>query len=480
MGIRVRLALLFAAAAALLLASGGAVLVHELSSGLRGSLLAVLQTRANALAQSLPDGQGSTYQDPGAPSASLGGDQADRETLSQVLTPAGKVLSPSSPAVSRPLLTMAQLAAARRRALVVERVVDHSEAPFLLLAVAAGDHSKLVQVVGTSLSTLDDAVHRVVMALAVGGPLVVALAGLGAWMLAGAALAPVERMRRQAAEISEHDRDATLAVPGTGDEIASLARTLNRLLGRLQDALSRQRGFAASAGHELRTPLAILRAELELARRQGRSRQELAAAVDSAAEETERLVKLAEDLLVLARSDGDVLTVSLVDRDVVAVVARSVERFGERAAASSVTLALHAPAPLVAPVDESRLRQVMDNLLDNALRFAPAGTEVEVRVTAPAEEILIEVADRGPGFPPELLGRAFEQFSRADGTRARDHGGAGLGLSIVRALVEAHHGRVSASNRPAGGATVDVVLPGPGDRLRSAPSRRAVRRRLDS
>lgn len=462
MPIRVRLALLFAAGAALLLAAGGLLFIHELSDGLRGSLVAALETRAGAIVSNLPDGPGPNFSDQAPASPGPGGEGA--EGVSQLLTPAGAVQDASGSGSGRPLITPAQLARARRAQLVTQRLLPGADSPELLLAMPVGGGSPLVVVAGTSLETLNEAVHRVVVGLAVAGPMAVVLAGLGAWLLAGAALAPVERMRRQAADISAQDQEAVLAVPATRDELASLARTLNSLLGRLQGALSRQRGFVSSAGHELRTPLAILRAELELAARPGRSRDELAAAVREAGAETERLVRLAEDLLLLARSDEAVPLVRLLPQEVVPVVARSVERFGERATQAGVELGLAVQGvgperDLVAPVDEVRLGQVVDNLIDNALRFAPAGTVVDVTVRPDGPQVAIEVADRGPGFPPDFLPYAFHRFRRSDDARGRDHGGAGLGLSIVRALVEAQHGQVTAVNRPEGGATLRVVLP---------------------
>lgn len=465
MPIRLRLAVLFATAVALLIGVGGSIFAHELASGLRTSLVAELQTSANNVSQNLSDQTGPNHQDPGgaaAGSGQMGGGSGQMEggaLLSQLLTPAGKVLDASGPGAARALLSSAQLARGSRGQLVLQRTFHPYEGPLLILAKPAGDQSGLVVVVATPLATLDEAVHKVLIALAVGGPIAVFLAAVGAWLLAGAALAPVERMRRQAAMISEHDRGSSLAVPGTKDELASLAQTLNNLLARLQGALNRQRGFVASAGHELRTPLAILRVELELATRHGRTKEELSSAVESAAEETEHLVKLAESLLALAGVDECPTSLALVEQDAVALVSRSLERFGQRASAKGVELRLDAPSEQLVPLDEVRLRQVVDNLIDNSLRFAPTGTEVEVTVRGDVRTVSIAVGDRGPGFPPEFLGHAFERFSRPDGVRARDHGGAGLGLAIVAAMVDAHHGVVTASNRPGGGAEVCVVLP---------------------
>jgi signal transduction histidine kinase len=284
--------------------------------------------------------------------------------------------------------------------------------------------------------------------------------GFGAYWLARAALAPVERLRREVAALSERDTESTVRVPRTHDEIAALAGTMNDLLARLRSALARQRAFVADASHELRTPFAVLRGELELAERPGRTREELSAAVASAAAEADRLTRITDDLLLLARGDEATLRVSLARTDVALLLAQSAERAGARAAAAGVTCRVDVPAGLMAVVDSGRIRQAVDNLIDNALRFAPRGTEVDLCAEM-AGPLVIEVRDRGPGFPPSFLPHAFERFARPDLGRARDAGGAGLGLSIVQAIVQAHGGRAVAGNRDGGGAVVRLEIPCP-------------------
>ncbi|HET6793599.1 MAG TPA: HAMP domain-containing sensor histidine kinase, partial [Acidimicrobiales bacterium] len=243
------------------------------------------------------------------------------------------------------------------------------------------------------------------------------------------------------------------------DELASLGSTLNDLLERLRGALSNQRSFVTAAGHELRTPLANLRLELELAARPGRSRQELAAAVQGAAAEVDRLSRLAEDLLLLAHRDEAGVKLFRSPCDVAAVASASVESFAPEARRRGVVLSLDAPAPVEAEVDEARLRQVIDNLADNALRYGSDGGRVTVAVRAEDGEAVVEVGDTGPGFPEDYLPVAFERFTRPDGGRGRADGGTGLGLAIVRAIVDAHGGTVTAANGGGGGAVVTVRLP---------------------
>lgn len=293
----------------------------------------------------------------------------------------------------------------------------------------------------------------------IGGAAFLILAGGGAYWLARAALAPVERMRREAAALSDTDTGSTLQVPRTHDEIAALAVTMNDLLVRLRGALARQRAFAADASHELRTPFAVLAGELELAGRPGRSKAELAAAVATAEEEVTRLARITDDLLLLARGDEGKLAVHPVPADIGALLARSAGRAATRAAAAGVNCRADAPAGLVASVDPGRIRQAVDNLVDNALRFAPRGTDITLLASRAGPALIIEVRDLGPGFPADFLPHAFERFRRPDRDRARSEGGAGLGLAIVRAIVLAHGGRAIASNQPGGGAVVRLEIP---------------------
>jgi signal transduction histidine kinase len=312
---------------------------------------------------------------------------------------------------------------------------------------------------GESQDVYEATQSQVVRELAIGGVVFVAVAALGAYWLARAALSPVERLRRQVAAVSGRDEGSAVEVPGTRDEIAALAGTMNVLLGRLQGALARQRAFVADASHELRTPLAVLRGELELAARPGRSRDDLTAAVRSAAAEAERLSRLTDDLLLLARSDEDRLSLRPEATDIGKLLARSAGTAASRLAAAGVTCHLDAQVGMLAAVDGDRIRQAVDNLLDNALRFAPRGSVIVLAAHADGPHLGIEVRDDGPGFAPGFLPHAFERFRRPDTGRSRDDGGTGLGLAIVQAIAVAHGGTASAANRPGGGAVVRLRLP---------------------
>jgi signal transduction histidine kinase len=260
-------------------------------------------------------------------------------------------------------------------------------------------------------------------------------------------------MRRRAAEISEREPGRRLPVPPADDEIGRLGRTLNEMLERLEAAFARERTFVADASHELRTPLAILKTELELAQRSARSPEELEAALRSATEETDRLARLAEDLLVIARSDQGRLPIRRSRVGVSELLERVTRRFARQAERAGVELRVEAAAGLVADVDEVRMEQALANLVDNALRYGAGPVELGARNSGGALEL--SVRDHGPGFPPELLAHAFERFTRGDAGRST--AGAGLGLAIVEAIAGAHDASVSAANVDGGGAQVTIT-----------------------
>ncbi|HEV7791560.1 MAG TPA: HAMP domain-containing sensor histidine kinase [Pseudonocardia sp.] len=447
MPLRLRLALLFALATALVIGVAGFGFLLQLRISLDASLDSSLVTRASALVDEVSAA--------GMGSLRLGQD----EEPAQFLTVNGQVLASSPELAGRPALDAAQ-----RRTVADGQVLTFTtelSGERTRVLARTTDAAGTLVVVGTGTDISDAAADHVEYAILLGGPPAVAVAGLGAWLLAGAALHPVERMRRETADISEHDTTMELAVPPTRDEIAALATTMNALLGRLRAAVARERGFVADAGHELRTPLAMLRAELELAARPGRGRAELAEAVAAAGLETERLIRLSENLLLLARAEGEQTFVRANPTPVHELLTAAARAANARAADRMVGVEVDCPLDLTAVADPDRLRQAIDNLLDNALRHSPAGEPVQLTARQRAEPSALEITvrDHGPGFPPEFIPHAFERFRRADTARARVDGGAGLGLAIVAAIIRAHGGEATAENHPAGGAVVAVHLP---------------------
>ncbi len=451
--LRVRLALAFAGAMAVLLALTGAFLYVRLDNTLDEQIDQSLRARADDVAVLV--GRSGSGLANGVRLAE------GEESFAQVLTPAGRVVDVTPPLHRTPLLTPDQLARAREGTVVVERDplpgLDTGRIRLLATSVES-PRGQFVIVSGASLGDRDEALTALKRQLLIGGPVALLLASFAGYLLAGAALRPVESMRRRAEEISATVAGRRLPVPAAEDEVARLARTLNEMLARIEAGFERERRFVAEASHELRTPLALLKTELELALRHPRSSEELRAAIASAAEETDRLTALAEDLLVLARSDEGQLRIEagpLRTRELLDTVA---QRFERRAHDSGLALEVEAPDQLTALGDRPRLEQALGNLVDNALRYGGGTIRLEARPQNGSVEL--RVSDEGAGFAPDFLPRAFERFSRDDGGRVR--GSTGLGLAIVQAIARAHGGAATAGNTPDGGAEITLLLPAEG------------------
>lgn len=464
MPLRLRLALLFGLGTAIVIAVASLAFLGQLRASLNQAVDDTLKARSYALTAKLA----STHliQPPPTASPRPSNEQQGKnrsgftgpDDVRQVLGPDGTVLAYSPSAGPRPLLTPAQLTRAATKPLIVTTPIDGE--PVRMLAVPAHSGTlPLVALVGTNTDLTEKTLRRAQTIIWRDGPPIVVVASLGAWLLADAALRPVGRMRRRLTEITEQDTGARLQVPGSRDEIAALAVAMNGLLDRLQRALARQRGFVGDAGHELRTPLTALRAELELAARPGRSPQALADAVKAATGDVDRLVRLAEDLLLLARADESGVFLRRARVILAEVAADAVQGAAAAAEQRDLALKLDADESLSVVADRDRIRQAVDNLLDNAIRHAPQGSRIDVSVRQKELMAVIEVRDEGPGFPPEFLPHAFERFRRADTGRARSGGGAGLGLAIVASIAHAHGGQAYADNLPNQGARVRVKLP---------------------
>jgi signal transduction histidine kinase len=448
--IRVRVAAAFAVAMAVVLAATGLFVYARLADDLAGALDQDLRLRGQDLSALVRE-----------PDRTLGAEPHGRliergESFAQLLTPGGQVVDATPTLGRRPLLGVPELRAALRR----PRFVDRSSVPgldeparLLALAVRRGG-ARRVLVVGATRENRAEALRSLRTELLIAGPIALVLATLLGYVLAGAGLRAVEAMRRRAAEISADRPGERLPVPPTGDELQRLGATLNAMLARLEAALERERGFVAEAGHELRTPLALLRAELDFALHHADSEAELRDALRTASEETDRLVQLASDLLLIAGSEGGQLplrTERAPARDLLESVRN---RFAWRAEAAGRALSVQAPDDLAIDGDRLRLEQALGNLVENALRYGDG--DVQIEALDGHNGIELHVRDQGPGFPKEFLPHAFDRFSRAEQTRTSS--GAGLGLAIVDAIARAHGGRAEV-NTATGGADVWLALP---------------------
>ncbi len=450
--IRVRLTLPFAVAMAAVLAALGGFVYTRVSS-------ALLQSTDQAL---LAHATESTLRlDKGRP---LLGDDSDGVAFAQVLDRSGN-LAISDPASTGALLTPAQSRIVAAGGSLRETVsIPGRSGRWRLLAVPEPGHGTLV--VGSSLGVPDESLEHLRHELLIASPLALLLAALAGYVLAGAALHPVEEMRRKAGAISAATPGSRLPVPRARDEVSRLAETLNFMLDRLEAAFEHERRFVADASHELRTPLALLRTELELALRHPRSHEELEQALRSAAEDADRLSELAADLLLIARSDQRTLPVETERLFSTALFRSLADRFGARARELGRTIEVDTVAEVVFDADPRPIEQALANLVENALVHGAGTVTLSARQGEGTVELHVE--DEGAGFPPGFAARAFDRFSRAD--EARPRSGSGLGLAIVRTIAAAHGGSAALSED--GAADVWISLP--------AVSGRAARQRPES
>jgi two-component system OmpR family sensor kinase len=467
-GVRFRLCVAFTLTSVAVTLGGSLLFMHVLNAGLASNLDNTLVARAQTISGALDGVAAPSLPDPLAGESSRGIAEATADTFAVVRRPSGVIVTATgapAPHISLPAsfrtihggqLVKTTLEVGGERYQVAALGVKRTDGIWLAIS-------------GASRRSSEETIRDLSKALLVAGPVLVLLVAVGSWVLAGSALRPVERMRRDAAAAAGTGRER-LAVPDTDDELARLAVTLNELLERLGASLGRQQDLVADAGHELRTPLAILRTELELASRPGRSHAELTDAVEHAAIEVDRLSQLAEDLLFLARADGQGALVRPQPTDVASVLTASARSARAAADTSGVELQVEVEPTLTAVLDPGAVRRAIDNMLSNAIEYAPLGTvaawagasvKLTCALSADSSRLIISVTDTGPGFPVDFLPHAFDRFRRADPARSHGHGqrGAGLGLAVVREIAEAHGGSAEAVNLLLGGARVSVTLP---------------------
>ncbi len=448
--IRVRLTLMFAIGMAAVLGAVGGFVYVRTGADLLAANDAGLRSRAEVLAASIR-GEGPSISDVGTTLI-----EPD-EAFAQVAGASGTIEQSSAIVEGTPLLTADVVRSLSHPELFDRTIAGIDDVTRILAVPIQTGRGRAFVLVGSSLQDRRDQLLLLGATLAIGGPITLLVISWAGWVLVGAALRPVQSMQRESASISSTEQDRRLSLPAADDEISRLGATLNAMLDRIQESFERERRFVDNASHELRTPVAILKAELDLALRRARTGDELRAALESASEEADHLARLAEDMLVLSRAHGGRLPVHRTSTCLPRLLEDQVRRFAPRAAAGGITMRIVAQQEDLR-VDPVRLRQALDGLLDNALRYTPAGGTISMWTSRREGLVRVGVEDSGPGFHPGLLPQAFEPFSRRS-TDERD--GAGLGLAIVRAIAEAHGGTAEAGNRPEGGARVTMVLPDP-------------------
>lgn len=392
----------------------------------------------------------------------LAGDPAplDDELFVRLLDRDGAIVVDSGAAFGGvPLRSRPIAAALGGRTSLLSVRVEGETLRVMTVPVHGGDTVTGVLQVGLPREEVDEALAKVLSLLAVTAPLVLVVAVGGGYLLASRALAPVAAITGLAARIGGQDLHARLNLDLPDDELGRLARTFDGMLARVEDAFERQRRFTGDAAHELRTPLSVMRSQVDLALARPRPAEEYREALQGLDGDLDRLVGLVGALLTLARVDAGQLVLGRAPFDLADTVGLVMEQYAPVAEEAGVTLEdQSSPTPLVA--DEDLLVQVLVNLLDNALAHTPAGERITVGCRAEGDRVRLWVVDTGSGIAPEHRERVFDRFYRVDAGRTRQQGGTGLGLAISKAIVEAHGGTITLASQVGPETRIELVLPG--------------------
>ncbi len=327
--------------------------------------------------------------------------------------------------------------------------------PYLVQGRVAG-----AIVVGQSLQPNQEVLRELLVILALVVPLTLALASAGGLFLANRALQPIDRLTRAAQQISAQDLSQRLNLDLADDEVGRLAHTFDRMLARLDEAFGRQRQFTADASHELRTPLAIMKGQIGVTLHRDRAPADYQIVLTDLEEEVDRLTRLVDDLLLLARADDPSPALPREPVDLPTLLHLVADQVHPLATAKALTVQLHSTAGLCVPGDPDKLFRLFLNLLDNAVKYTPPQGQISIRATGtdPAQAV-VEITDSGPGIAADQVEHIFERFHRADAARSRATGGWGLGLAIAQAIAVAHGGEIAAHAAPTGGSVFTVHLP---------------------
>jgi heavy metal sensor kinase len=312
---------------------------------------------------------------------------------------------------------------------------------------------------GQLLDPVETMLDHLFLQLTLGLPLAVIIITVGGYLLVRRALTPVEQITRAAEQITQHNLSERLPVAHTGDELERLSVSLNRMITRLDDAFQNSKRFVADASHELRTPLTILRGELESMVEDDRLDAELRERATSLLEEVEHLSKIVEHLFTLSRLDAGEAQAEWSRFDFSELARTTADQMGLLAEDKGIVIACEASQPMPVEGDRVRLKQVVVNLLDNAIKYTPANGAIQLRVRGVNGHVVLEVEDTGIGIPREALPHVFERFYRVDTTRSSGSESAGLGLSIVKSICTAHGAEVEATSIPTLGSCFRVKVP---------------------
>lgn len=321
------------------------------------------------------------------------------------------------------------------------------------------NHPTLALQIAQSLEALIQTQGQIMRLLALLLVATAILAGLTGWFLASRALIPINAITRTAQKISEQDLAQRIALDSSDDELGQLAGTFNRMLDRLEAAFQRQRRFTADAAHELRTPLSILQAGLDVTLAQPRTATDYRSTLENLQEEMQRLTQLTGQLLQLARIDNHQATGIMRPTNISLLLHTITDQMA--AAARQRQIALHSSIPpdVVLPADADQLIQLTLNLLENAVKYTQPGGSVTVTLRELGDQVCVSVSDTGIGIAPQHLPHIFDRFYRVDRARNRQHGGTGLGLAIAQQIVQLHHGTITVVSEPGRGSEFTATLP---------------------
>ena len=342
----------------------------------------------------------------------------------------------------------------------LQRKVDLPAGSMLVAALpyAVGNAAYVVEV-GVSSARIEETVRQVLLMLVIGLPIAVTVAVSGGFVLVRRALKPVDNLSQKAAAITQHIQRERLPVVRTGDELERLSLSLNLMISRLEDAINSSKQFVADASHELRTPLAVLRGEIENLAQDIELKPQTRETLGSALEEVDRLAEIVEGLLALSRLDTGETQSHWGMFDLAERATTTADQMSLLAEDKNITVACHALTRVIIEGDQARLKQVVVNLLDNAIKYTPNGGRIRLKIAQENGDAVLDVADDGIGIPAEALPHVFKRFFRVDGSRSRDQGGTGLGLSIVKSICDAHGARVEVSSTPGGGSLFRIRQP---------------------
>ncbi len=380
---------------------------------------------------------------------------ADEGRVYEVWSPAGEQLHRSGVAVSLPPIALASLGSSYR----YETVSANSERWRTLAApIDVGGHSVVLRVSRSEERVLGQ-LWEVLVVLVLGLPLVVVLAGFGGYMLARRALTPIDHLASEARRITAERLHERLTAVNERDEIGRLTAVINDTIARLESSFNQLRRFTADASHELRTPLSVVRGIGEAAVAERRTPEDYEEAIGSMLEEIDRMTSLVDTLLRLSHGDAGRIRLTRERVDLGELARDVASSLGILAEERNQKVTVDVADSFLVSADRLVLREAVTNVLDNALKYSPAGSTVAIRVEQTAEQAMVAIADQGPGIPREHRERIFDRFFRVDEARSRDAGGAGLGLAIAKWAVDIHGGQITVDERPGGGSEFRIVLP---------------------